>query len=163
MAVPNFRVTTYGNLNGGGEPAARPLGDYGDSHTTGGGGGFPWPFGGGSPTYPTGAAWKNPDGTFSDNEGNTSWDKDGNFIGQSTVDGGVGGGMNPLLKILTTLGSAGVGHLISRNAASGNVPPELRQLLQMMVDRQQAQTPNFQAVTQGLHAMLPTFAKNGGT
>lgn len=162
MAVPNFRITTYGHLNSATETApTRPLGDYGDGAATGGGGGFPFPFGG-SPTYPHGAVYRDADGNFYDQEGNQSWDKDGNFIGPSAVSGAAGAATIPAwLKVLTTLGTAVGGHALSNMSGNNNVPPELRQLLQMQLDRQNAQTPNFQAVTQGLHAMLPTFAKTG--
>lgn len=41
------------------------------------------------------------------------------------------------------------------------VPPQLSQLLDQQVQRQTYQNPLFQATTQGVYAMLPTFAKQG--
>lgn len=69
-----------------------------------------------------------------------------------------------LIEALTLLGTAGATHALSGNAQSAGaaaVPPELRQLLQLSVDRQNFQNPLFQATTQGVYSMLPTFAKQG--
>lgn len=85
----------------------------------------------------------------------------GNPGDQGPQDPSGGGGVNPLLGILATLGSAIASHAIAGNSASGNVPPELRQLLALSNNRMASQTPLFNAVNQGTFSMLPTFAKSG--
>lgn len=71
------------------------------------------------------------------------------------------GGLSNALKALTTLGAALGGHAIASAAGSNNVPPQLSQLLDMAVQRQQQQQPIAQSVDQGMYAMLPNFAKTG--
>ena len=63
-----------------------------------------------------------------------------------------------LAGALATLGGAGVGHLLGGGGQS-SVPPELQQLLAMSMKQQQDLDPLRQNVTQGVNAMLPTFAK----
>ena len=101
---------------------------------------------------------------------NGSWDAAGNFIGPSTVTGAGGSGLasffgTPAGKIVLGLlaggGSAALSHALIGNAAAGNVPPQLNQLLDQAVQRQQYQNPLFQAKQQGTYAMLPNFARTG--
>lgn len=73
----------------------------------------------------------------------------------------LGGASSNLVKAIATLGSAFGGRAIA-NATSGNaVPPQLSQLLDMAVQRQQQQQPLSQAATQGMYAMLPNYARVG--
>lgn len=65
---------------------------------------------------------------------------------------------------LAALAAALGGRALAGNAQSAgqqNIPPQLSQLLQMGVDREAYQNPLFQATTQGVYSMLPTFAKQG--
>jgi hypothetical protein len=72
-----------------------------------------------------------------------------------------GKAINPIVGALTTLGSALGGRAIASATGSNNVPPQLSQLLDMAVQRQQQQQPLGQAVDQGMYQMLPNFAKTG--
>lgn len=54
-----------------------------------------------------------------------------------------------------------LGRYFANQGASGNVPPQLLQLLDQSVARQNAQNPLFGAVNSGVYQMLPTFARQG--
>lgn len=65
-----------------------------------------------------------------------------------------------LAKALAAVGGGVAGKALAGNP-NDSVPPELRQLLSQSVQRQQYQDPLFQAATQGVYSMLPSFAKEG--
>lgn len=104
------------------------------------------------------------------NVGQPSMDDVGGLVPGATYPNGVpGGGLpgslldskwSPLLKAL-----AGVGGLLGGKLLGGdpndNVPPQLTQLLDLAMQRANAQTPLFNATQKGFYDMLPTFAKNG--
>lgn len=73
----------------------------------------------------------------------------------------LGGNIGNLVKALTALGATLGGHAIASAAGTNNVPPQLNDLLNMAVQRQQQQQPIAQAVDQGMYSMLPNFAKTG--
>src|SRR6266571_204767 len=67
---------------------------------------------------------------------------------------------NALITLATGLGAraiAGAGG----NPLTQAVPPQLSQLLDQSVARTAYQNPLFQATTQGVYSMLPTFARQG--
>lgn len=82
----------------------------------------------------------------------------GGLLGLSGQGSGV---VNALAALAGVLG----GNALASNGAQANVPPQLNDLLNLGVQRAQAQTPTFNAVNSGILQMLPTFAKNsaGGT
>lgn len=55
------------------------------------------------------------------------------------------------------------GQHYSNQGMNANVPPQLSQLLDQSVQRQNAQTPLFGAVNSGIYQMLPTYARNGAS
>lgn len=84
------------------------------------------------------------------------------------------GGINwqDILGAITAAGVPIIGKTISGNgtsaasqpgglAAAGGMPPEVTQLLQQSVGRQQYQNPLFQAVTNQAFMGLPTYARQG--
>jgi hypothetical protein len=88
-----------------------------------------------------------------------------NTGGGNSGTGGLSGlgGSGGITKAIAALGAALLGKTLSGNAAENNVPPELKQMLQMSMDRSQYQNPLFQAATQGTYRMLPNFAREGTT
>lgn len=83
----------------------------------------------------------------------------GNGSGRVSQQGG--GGVNPLLGILMTLGMMGLGSWFRNRSEENAVPPELRQMLTMANQRMAFQNPEFEAITRGTHEMLPGFARTG--
>jgi hypothetical protein len=67
-----------------------------------------------------------------------------------------------LFKALAGIGGLVGGQALGGAATQNTVPPELSQLLQLAMQRANAQTPLFNAVNQGQYDMLPNFAKKGG-
>jgi hypothetical protein len=72
--------------------------------------------------------------------------------------------LKQIAAALAAVGASVGGRAIAN--ASGNplqqaVPPQLNALLDSAVNRQKYQDPLFQATTQGVYSMLPTFAKQG--
>jgi hypothetical protein len=81
--------------------------------------------------------------------------------------GSAGGGVlsgtsGNVIKALTALASVYGGHKLGE-AAQGQIPPQLNDLLDMAVQRQKQQVPLTQAVDQGTFQMLPTYARQGIT
>jgi hypothetical protein len=81
-------------------------------------------------------------------------------VGSAATAAG-GKAINPIVGALTSLASALGGKAIASATGANNVPPQLSQLLDMAVQRQQQQRPIGQAVDQGIYQMLPNFAKTG--
>lgn len=79
-----------------------------------------------------------------------------------TTGGGESGG-NGGKTVAALLGLAGLlgGKAFGGGGNRVDYSPQMSQLAQMGVDRMAAQTPLFNATNQGIHAMLPNFAKQG--
>jgi hypothetical protein len=88
------------------------------------------------------------------------YDPTGNWIDMSGQNVS-GGGANPVLSAIASLGGLLAGRAYGNSQASANIPPQLSQLLDMSVQRAQTQNPLFSAATSGMYQMLPDFAKGG--
>lgn len=71
-------------------------------------------------------------------------------------------GWSTLLKAIAGIGGAVGGNALAKNAQANAIPPQLNQLLDLSLQRANAQTPLFNAAQSGLYQMLPDFAKKGG-
>jgi hypothetical protein len=72
------------------------------------------------------------------------------------------GPYSPLLKALAGVGGLIGGKALGNMGQANAVPPQLSQLLDLAMQRANAQTPMFNAANAGQYAMLPDFAKKGG-
>lgn len=69
---------------------------------------------------------------------------------------------SPLIKALAGVGGLLGGKALANQGQANAVPPQLNQLLDLSMQRANAQTPLFNAANKGLYDMLPDFAKKGG-
>lgn len=79
---------------------------------------------------------------------------------QGGRDEGHGGEIARMLAALG--GSILAGRLLRGSGGAGSLPPELQQMLQLSLQRQQLQQPRAAAATRGITAMLPAFSRAGG-
>jgi hypothetical protein len=80
--------------------------------------------------------------------------------GGSNVQQEGGNGGKTMAALLGLAGLLG-GRALSGGNQRSDFSPQLSQMAQMGVDRMAAQNPMFNATNQGMHAMLPNFARQG--
>lgn len=71
------------------------------------------------------------------------------------------GQWSPLLKALAGVGGLIGGKALQDHTQQNAIPPQLQQLLDLSMQRANAQTPLFNAANKGMYDMLPDFAKKG--
>jgi len=84
---------------------------------------------------------------------------DPNFVGPVNQSQGPSAGQQAAIAAATAV--PGILARIYGGGGNSNVPPQLLQLLQQQVDRNQYQNPLYQAVTNQAFQGLPTYARDG--